>query len=202
MLHLLKITALATVFAINFAVASTSTFIGKTLVKIESIKNSKTLLVDLKDIGNVPIRVCIKNSDGEILTSTYAKGDENTTYRYNLARLEEGTYQVILTTSTAELTQPIKVCRNCVDIYTDQLIEKNKPSFRLVEGMLDINYLNKSQKPISVTIYDEKGNAVLEKTIDAKIDFGRRFDLNKLAFGTYTVAVKTNEEIYSYNFNL
>jgi hypothetical protein len=93
-------------------------------------------LIDLKDIGNVPIRISIKNSEGEILTSTCAKGDENTTYRYNLARLEEGTYQVELTTSTAELTQPIKVCQNCVDIYTDQLIEKNKPAFPFSKDLL------------------------------------------------------------------
>jgi hypothetical protein len=201
MLHLLKITALATVFAINAAVATTPFFIGKTQITIEATKDAKMVLLSLKDLSQVPLKISIKDSKGEVLKNSYAQGDEDMTYRFNLAKLPEGAYQISISSATDEFIQPIDVCKNCVNIYDEQLIEKHKPSFRLNENKLDINLFNKSQTPVTVMISDKEGNKVIEDTSSTGITFGRRFDLTKLNSGDYTVTVKTKEESYFYDFN-
>jgi Domain of unknown function (DUF3244) len=201
MLQLLKNTTLATLFAINAAVATTPFFIGKTQVTIESAKDAKMIVLSLKDLSNVPLKITIKDSKGEVLKNSYAEGDEDMTYRFNLSKLPEGDYQISISSSTDEFIQPIDVCKNCVNIHDNQLIEKHKPSFRLNEDKLDINLLNKSQEPVTVIISDKDGNKVVENTFSTGIAFGRRFDLAKLNSGDYTVTVKTKEESYYYDFN-
>jgi hypothetical protein len=202
MLHLLKITALATVFAINAAVATTPFFIGTTQINVEANKDAKTLLIDLQNLSKDAIKITIKDSDGEVLKSSTTKGEEDITYRLNLAKLPQGVYQISFASSTTEFIQPFEVTEKQVTVSSDLLVEKHKPAFHYNDDKLDINLLNKSKTPVSVVLHDEKGNKVLEDTTtSADLNYGRRFDLSQLEEGSYDVTVKTNNSTYSYQIN-
>ncbi len=201
MLKVLKITVVATLFAINAAVANSPLFLGKTQITLESSKENKTLVVQLKDVGNNTVSIAIKDAKGEILETKEVKGNENFVFRYNLDRLPEGIYNLSLTNATTEYIQPIDVCKNCVNVLTQRLVQRNKPSFRYANDKLDVNVLNHSQKPVSVTFFNEDGEKIMEDNAASGIAYGRRFDLSNLADGTYVIAVKLNDATYYHTVN-
>lgn len=196
MLKMLKFTTVAMLFAIQTTIANTPLFMGKTQLLIESAKEGKTLVVQLKDVGNNTIKVTIKDNKGETLKENEVKGNEEFTFRYNLENLPLGVYNVSFSSATAEYIQPIDVCKNCVNVMTTQLVQKHKPSFRFNNDKLDVNVLNSSQKPVTVTFFNEDGDKIMEDISVSGIAFGRRFDLSNLDKGTYFVAVKLDDATY------
>lgn len=192
---------IAILFAAQSAIANAPIFIGKTQISITS-NQEKVVTVEMKDLGNSPITLAIKDENGNVLEENVTKGNSNQVFRFNLASLPEGTYHLSLNSAITEKVQPIQLCKNCVLVDNARLVEKYKPSFKFENKKLSISLLNQAQLPVTVKFMNEEGEKVMQDVSESGLAYGRRFDLTQLEEGTYFVSVKLNDATYYYTLNL
>lgn len=201
MFKILSLLSLALTLSVSSIHAKTPVYLGKTQVNLEAQKDAKILTVALSEVGRSPILISIVNQNGEVLQTTRVKENQDRAYRFNMEGLNEGDYQIILSTDTKELVQHMNICKNCNNIEFNKLEEKFKPSFKFQNNMLDINVLNNGLDKVKVTLYNEEGVKVMEDVTAPGLNFGRRFDLNQLSNGRYTASMQLNDRTYYYSID-
>lgn len=116
---------------------------------------------------------------------------------FNLSKLAPGEYEMVIQTETRDIVQPITVTRE--DLHIDQNARKTyfAPVIRFEDSTLDVSYFRGAITSVTVTIYDLRGNVVFEEDFDHMIKMERRYDLEDLPKGKYSVRVFTDYRNYN-----
>jgi hypothetical protein len=160
--------------------------------------NAKYVIVNLGDVQKEEISIVIMDADQNTLLSETVKNVKGFTKKYNLSRLEDGQYKMIVTKKTIKTTQLFSIEKGTVKMSSEDKKEKFLPTLNFHDNKLDVNVLLGNYSNIIVKLYDNEGQAVLNESHLAEFQLNKRYDLSKLSAGVYIAEVKAGDETFSY----
>jgi hypothetical protein len=171
------------------------TYLGETTVKITA--ETKVINVNLGDVKNDEITIRIEDSKGTELLTEKVKGAQKFAKKYNVSKLEDGSYNMIIAKKTVRTTQPFVISNNKVTISDIEKKEKFIPVLNMKGDKLDVNVLLGNYSN-TVTLYDNEGRKVFNEKNYVVVDLHKRYDLSQLVAGVYVAEVKAGDETFYY----
>ena len=149
--------------------------------------SGQTLLLQTAQWNQSDLNVQIKDEEGRtIFDQTYKITEATKIKKYNLSRLSEGTYKIVL--SNELRTSKQNITKKDKGILIDPTIETYfKPQISVLGKQLKVNYLN--HETIYEALIDHPG-------------YNQQFNLSKLDRGSYTLLVTQGNERFIHSFNL
>lgn len=178
-------------------VVSTLTVFAKDAVPTVTIEKSgyeKKISVIIEHL-KVPATVQITSVKGSVLEMEAAEG-ERFAKIFNVSNLEEGKYRVVVTTPSNEIVQPFSIKGDKLELKTSEREVFFAPTLSWKDDALDVMMFNGRLLNVNVKLYDEFGNTVFEDSIQNVLKVERRYNLNELNRGKYTVQVETPRKAY------
>ncbi len=170
------------------------TYLGETTVKVTS--DSKVISVNLGDVKNDEISIRIEDANGNELVSEKVKGSQNFAKKYNVSKLEDGNYNIIIAKQTLRTVQPFKIVDNKVIVLATEKKEKFLPLLSQDGDKLNVNVLLGNFSNITVTLYDNEGRKVFDEKNYVVLNLHKRYDLSKLPKGIYVAEVMAGDESF------
>lgn len=175
-------------------------YLGETTVKISS--EPKSIVLDLGNIKNEQIVISMEDAVGNQIMVEKVKDVQLFTKKYNVSKLEEGDYKLIVTKKTLRTVQPFRVNNKTVEISELERKEKFLPVLNQNADKLDVNVLLGNYSNITVSIFDNEGHKVFDEKNYVVFQLNKRYDLSKLIAGAYLVEVMAGDESFYYTVKL
>jgi hypothetical protein len=173
-----------------------------TNIRITAIENSKTVMVTFSNTSKGEVTVALEDVYGARFASDNVKSSERFAKKYNLSQLEAGKYRLVVTKNFIKTVQPFELTNNNIVLNELERKEKFLPSIKLKGNMLDVNVLLGNYSNIIVKVYSNDGLVSFEDKNYVVLTLHKRFDLSRLASGTYIVEVLAGDETQYYSINL
>jgi hypothetical protein len=170
--------------------------LGGTTVKIAS--TSKNIIVNLGDVEKEDITIILMDEDQNTLMSEQIKDVKNFAKKYNVSRLDDGNYKMIITKKTIRTVQPFSILHGEVTMSLDDKKEKFLPTLSFQNDRLDVNVLLSNYSNIIVKIYDNEGHEVMSDKQMAEFKLNKRYNLSNLLAGLYIAEVTAGDETFRY----
>jgi Secretion system C-terminal sorting domain len=170
------------------------TYLGETTVKVTA--ESQVIHVNLGVVKNDEISIRIEDANGNELISEKVKGSQNFTKKYNVSKLEDGNYTMIIAKQTLRTVQPFKIVDNKVTVLATEKKEKFLPVLSQESDKLNVNVLLGNYSNITVTLYDNEGRKVFDEKNYVVLNLHKRYDLSKLSQGVYVAEVMAGDETF------
>lgn len=170
-------------------------------IKIEVLKTGKRVSIVMDQIDGGAI-ISISDELGSLLSEVELKQPTQLGKVLNLEQLAPGKYVVLVKTAIKEVTQPVILDETGITILKSEKKEYFYPTIKLKGENLDVNFFNPSKSKVTLSILDVYGNLVFEEENPEALQILKRFDLNQLEAGQYTLAVKTAEKSHYEHFTL
>jgi hypothetical protein len=167
-----------------------------TTVKIAS--TSKNIIVNLGDVQKEEITIALIDEDQNTLMSETIKEVKNFAKKYNVSRLDDGNYKMIITKKTIRTVQPFSIKHGEVTMSTEDKKEKFLPTISFSNDKLDVNVLLSNYSNIIVKLYDNEGREVMTDKHLAEFKLNKRYNLSNLQAGVYEAEVTAGDEIFRY----
>lgn len=161
--------------------------------------SAKSVVINLGDVLKEVIDVKIVDDGGNILLNETVKNVKGFTKKYNMARLQNGQYSIVITKKTIRTVQPFTIENGELKMSTMDKKEQFLPSFNFRNNRLDVNVLLQDYDKISVKLFDNEGHQLIDDSHNAVFQLQRRYDLSKLSQGVYIVEIVTSAETFTYN---
>lgn len=171
-------------------------YLGETTVKISS--EPKAIVLNLGNIKKAEISIAIEDANGNQVLVEKVKDTQYFAKKYNVSKLENGEYTLIVTKKTLRTVQPFKVTNQTVEISELEKREKFIPVLNQNGDKLDVNVLLGNYSNITVNMYDIEGRRVFDEKNYVVFQLNKRYDLAQLAPGVYTVEVLAGDESFYY----
>lgn len=181
-------------------VVSTLTAFAKDVVPTVIIEKSgyeKKISVVIEHL-KVPATVQITSAKGSVLEIEATEG-ERFAKIFNVSNLEEGKYRVVVVTSSNEIVQPFFIKGDKLELKASEREVFFAPTLSWKDDALDVMMFNGRLLNVNVKLYDEFGNTVFEDSMQNVLKVERRYNLNELNRGKYTVQVETPHKAYFKN---
>jgi hypothetical protein len=161
---------------------------------------SETAVVAISNTTASNIQISINNDKGETI---YYKetGADSKDYRkvFDFSNLENGDYKLTASIDGSTTERSFKIDNKNIAIGKEKIAME--PYFAYKEGILKLSYLNFSEENLSLNLYDNN-DLVYSKALGDKFNVNEGFNLSKLAKGSYTVVLSTNDKSYNYKVNV
>jgi hypothetical protein len=167
-------------------------------VEVKIASNAQYVIVNLGDVQNEEIKISLVDDDQNILLTETVKDVKSFTKRYNVSRLDDGSYKMIITKKTVRTVQPFSIEKGIVKMSNLDKKEKFLPALSFNNGKLDVNVLLGNYSNIIVKLFDNEGREVMTDNHYAEFKLNKRYDLVKLPTGVYVAQVMAGDEIFSY----
>jgi hypothetical protein len=165
---------------------------------VKGSANSKLLVVDLSNLQNENVSISITDEDQHILYSETASDVKSFTKKFNLWKLEEGTYTLKVVQSKFRTIQPFVVTEKNVIVNESTKKMNFEPIFKFKESKLEV-LVPLSENNVFVTILDKTGNIMFEEKNENVQSFRKKYDLKNLPKGEYLVEVSIEGESFYHN---
>lgn len=163
------------------------------------VENEKAL-VAFETMSAASFELSLKNQRGE--TVYYKKSDEPVkNYRliFDLGNLDEGNYHVTLKHGNCTLDRQITVS-NGKNLAVGEETRMFSPYCKFENDILQVSYLNCTQKNVFLTIYSD-GQYVTGRKLGKEMCIQKAFDLSKLEKGNYDVVLSNNSSEFQFAFH-
>ncbi len=171
---------------------------GGTTLKIAA--SNENVIVNLGTVEKEEITIKIMNSDETTLINETIKNVKDFSKKYNVKRLEDGQYRLIVSKKTIRTVQPFSIKGGVVSMSALEQKEKFLPTLSYRNDKLDINVLLGNYSNILVKIYDAEGEIVKNEKHYVVLQLNQRYDVSQLPKGSYTAEVKAGDETFMYSF--
>ena len=181
-------------------VASTLTAVAKDAIPTVTIEKSgyeKKISVIIEHL-KVPASVQITSTRGSVLEIEASEG-ERFAKIFNVSNLEDGTYRVVVVMPSNEIVQPFSIKANKLELKPSEREVFFAPTLSWKNQALDVMMFNNRLVDVNVKLFDEYGNTVFEDSMQNVLKVERRYNLNELNRGKYTVQVETPHKAYFKN---
>jgi uncharacterized protein YxjI len=171
--------------------------LGGTTVKISSIQ--KSVVVNLGSVQKEEITIAIEDAAGNTLVSESVKNNANFVKRYNVSKLEAGQYSITITKKTLRTVQPFTVSVDGVVMSEVEKKEKFLPCVVQNGNKLDVNVLLGNYNNVTIRIIDNEGRSSVDDRNYVVLTLHKRYDLSRLASGSYVAEVTAGDETFYYS---
>lgn len=201
MKKLMNVSLIAIFFVATQAFAAKPIFLGgKTVLNLDTKLASKSVEVSLKEINRQGISIKLYDKNHALLLSEQV-ASKNYSKRFNLQNLESGSYELVFEDQLQITTQKLDLEQDGAVVDTESTTTFYKPQFKLNNNRLDINCFV-GGKDVVVTITDEDGNAIFADKYSNLVVLENRYNLEKLARGTYFVQANIGGKSFDYSVKL
>jgi flagellar hook assembly protein FlgD len=169
-----------------------------TKVEVKGSANSKLLIVDLSNLQNDNVSVSIFDEEQHVLYSETTSDVKNFTKKFNLWKLEVGTYTLKVVQNKFRTIQPFEVTAKNVVVNENTKKVNFEPMFKFKENKLEV-LVPLSENEVFITILDSTGNVVFEEKNENVQSFRKKYDLKNLPKGEYLVEVTIEGESFYHN---
>ena len=168
--------------------------LGETTLTISSESNA--VIVNIGDYKNEAVTIKIEDAFGHQLLSETVKDAQSFIKKYNVSKLEDGSYNLVVSKKTIKTVQPFQIKNHAVVMSEFEKKEKFIPTVNFTEGKLNVNVLLGNYSNITVSIFDNEGRRVFDEKNYVVFDMHKRYDLSKLPKGAYWVEVMAGDETF------
>ena len=161
---------------------------------ISSEKNAVT--VNIGDYKNEAVTIKIEDAYGNQLLSETVKDAQSFIKKYNVSKLEDGSYNLVVSKKTIKTVQPFRIENHTVMMSEVEKKEKFIPTVNQNGNKLNVNVLLGNYSNITVTIFDNEGRKVFDEKNYVVFDLHKIYDLSKFAQGTYWVEIMAGDETF------
>lgn len=173
------------------------------LIKVSAIPSEKKFaltITNLKEQAEVSLR---DGETGVLLVTAKAAAKQPFAKVFNLNDLEAGKYYVSVKTSLQEIVQPITLTKYGVEADPNKVRKFYAPVFKVHDNkFVDVSYFAGKIDDVVVTIFNNNGATVYKERLDNILVVEKRYDLNTLAWGRYTIQVETEDHVYTKDFDV
>lgn len=170
--------------------------VSGTVVKIAA--NTSNVIVNLGDVEKEEITIRLADANDNTLVKETVKNVKGFAKKYNVSRLDDGQYNLIVTKKTVRTVQPFNVEHGEVRMLETEKKEKFLPTVYFKDDKLDVNVLLGNYSNIIVKLFDNEGREVMNDKHFVALTLNKRYDLSKLANGAYVAEVKAGDETFSF----
>jgi hypothetical protein len=188
--------AFTATFLANSAFANTieNTYnLAGTTVSI-SATTDKAIIVNLGTVKGETVTIAIENAEGARLMTEKVKETAQFSKKYNVSKLDNGKYKMIVTKKTLRTVQPFDITDKGVLMAVTEKKEKFIPVVSFMDNKLKVNVLLGNYSNITVTMYDADSRKVINDKNYVVLDLHKTFNVSALAKGTYVVEVMAGDE--------
>ena len=168
--------------------------LGETTLTISSETNA--VIVNIGDYKNEAVTIKIEDAYGHQLLSETVKDAQSFIKKYNVSKLEDGSYNLVVSKKTLKTVQPFLIKNHGVVMSEFEKKEKFIPTVNFTEDKLNVNVLLGNYSNITVSIFDNEGRKVFDEKNYVVFDMHKRYDLSKLPKGAYWVEVMAGDETF------
>ena len=177
-------------------VAATVFATQRPTMNVIPVQNEKAL-VAFETMSPANFELSLKNQRGE--TIYYKKSEEpaqNYKLVFNLQDLEDGNYHVNLKHGNFTLDRQITIS-NGKHLKVGEEIRMFSPYYKFENNLLQVSYLNNSQKSVFLNIFCD-GQYVTGKKLGKEMCIQKVLDFSKLEKGTYDVVLTNNNNEFQF----
>lgn len=172
-----------------------------TLKNIPAEKKFSLSIEGLNESENVAI--VLTDINGQVLLREEAKGGKQFAKIFNLNQLPAGEYFISIRTSLQETVQPISLTQAEVLVDTGKRKEFFSPVIKVANSdHVDVSLFNGRLADVKVNILDYQNRPVFQEKLENVLLVQKRYRLDKLPWGQYTIEVVTPTHTYSKSFNI
>ncbi|MBT30958.1 MAG: hypothetical protein CMO01_14965 [Thalassobius sp.] len=162
---------------------------------IYPIINSNKVRVAYQKTGNEKVTIKIFDAKKNLLFSDVQKNVTSLKRNYNLENIGDGTYYIKIISGDFETDQKIHVGRSEKNLFSAYL------SPELIKNKVRIAFQH-AQDPVRVSVLNEKGSKLYDKTITDTQNFSSLFNLSSLDSGKYTINISSNGKVTSNTYEI
>ncbi len=175
-------------FLFVFTAATAGLFADNAPISISP--SNKWIIIDKEKTKFSTLKVTIWDHQG----NTIVKDNIRKTTKYNLKYVPDGNYKIETEDNMKVSVQDITIDNGKILSATTQTIYK--PYFNNKLGAFDMNLMAQG-KAVKLTLRDATGQTLMEEDIKDQVSVTRRFNLNKLEAGQYTLEVNVDDHSFS-----
>ena len=169
-----------------------------TLKNIPAEKKFSLSIDGLKETAEI----ILTDIDGQVLLSQDTEGKKAFAKVFNLSELPSGDYFLTVRTSLRETVQPIALTKTEVLVYPERKREFYSPVIRVEKQHVDVSLFNGRIGNVTVNILDNNNAQVFQEKLENVLVVEKRYNLNQLPWGRYTIEVVTESNTYYKAFSV
>lgn len=180
-----------------------TTFTQGVNLKTRTSNADPSVAIYLSNLQNKPTQVSIQDINGQLLHTDVIENDIGFAKLYDLEGLAEGNYAFKIEQEEYTLLQPFTIAGYLVQVKKDEKQRLLKPTIKIGQGVVDVSApLDSQTKDLEVTVLDNEHHVVYTDNVRRLSSFKRRYNLQKLDAGTYTLKVMIENQSYYETFVL
>lgn len=166
-------------------------------LRIEKVSTGyKQVAVELAGFAG-PVSLQLKSEKEEVLVNENVPVGAAFAKVFNLSQLPAGRYELLVGSTNKEVVQPLVVTEADVVLNEEQRREYFAPTALLRERSLDLNWFSsRIAGQVEVVILDNAGTPIFRDAIKNVFRLERRYRLEHLPRGQYTLRITTPHKAY------
>lgn len=170
-----------------FAFANLAIAGGMPRIQIRESASAKKVSVELEKL-NAPATITLEDAAGNLLIEEKVIG-KSFAKTFNLSKLEEGNYSLVVNTGLIETVQPLTLTDAVLVLDATKRQEVYAPVINVGDDYVDLSFLNKRLSNVFVVILDADEAVVYQENITNALKVEKRYNLSRLPKGDYSVKV-------------
>ena len=170
-------------------------------ITLKNIPAEKKISLFIEGL-NEEAKILLTDIDGQVLLSQETNGEKEFARVFNLNQLPRGEYFITVRTSLKEVVQPISLTGTEVLVNTEKKREFFTPVIRAEDDFVDVSLFNGRIGDVTVNILDSNNEQVFQEKLENVLVVEKRYRLDKLPWGRYTIEVVTPSKSYRKPFEV
>ena len=168
---------------------------------VVKVTGNKKFVVSLSSVPD-NARLTIKDLDGTVLyTEAILKKSGEFQKRYNMQNLPDGNYQITMDSKLKNVSFPMTVKSEKIDLSGMNKTEYYKPTFTNVNNKVLVSKINLNSAPVEIIVSRNNGEVLFEETITGKNQIRKYYDFSNV-FGEFNIDVNTEYDSYSHKISI
>lgn len=168
-------------------------------MKLIADNEAKSLVFEL-DITSIDTKIQFVDSDNNVIYSEDNLVAKGLRKKFDLSKLQKGVYTFKMDNAIKLVTYTILIEGARISILSKT--EATKPVFRIKEGMVFINLLNKGMEKVAIKVYDASDRLLFSEAITDKLVVEKAINFKQAFKGEYTIMVKDANGVYTKNMRI
>jgi len=159
-------------------------------------------LVNITNAANNKYKIVLTDSNGEVVFVDRTKSPtENYSKMYDFSKLDDGRYTFSIKRGDETELNNIVVSNGKAQILGQE--EQIAPYFKLDGKLLELSFLNFTQRGMKLLVYDDLSNDLIYKeNLNPVFAFHHAIDLSKLDPGNYDAVLQSSNNSYTYTVRI
>jgi hypothetical protein len=182
------IPAVAFILSTTGALASNGMLPDIVIKKIDGAKKVSVAINDLKRDATINF---LDQKGSTLASEVIDAGMKPAVKVFNLKNLLAGSYSFVVSTGSKETIQPVTITKD--DIFVEEELRQVYlvPTIKIGDDYVDVSWLNGRISDMNVEIRDTQGRTIFEDELNNVLKVERRYNIEQLERGDYTMIVST-----------